>query len=98
MSITTASTLDPTGTWSVDPARARVEFQVKQLGIVTLRVAFNKFDGTLELGDDLVSHRSDTAIGAASGVGFQATVRGLIVSRCGSCAGTHVAWFRSSGR
>ena len=52
MSITTTSTAPLTGTWSVDPAHSRVEFQVKHLGIVTVRGAFREFEGTLELGGE----------------------------------------------
>ena len=51
MSATTATT-PLTGTWAVDPAHSRVEFQVKHLGIATVRGAFREFDGTLELSDD----------------------------------------------
>jgi polyisoprenoid-binding protein YceI len=56
----------PTGTWSVDPARSRVEFQVKQLGIDTVRGAFNEFTGTLELGDDLTGARAHGFVSVAS--------------------------------
>ena len=52
MSITTTSTSPLTGTWSVDPAHSRVEFQVKHLGIATVRGAFREFEGTLELGGE----------------------------------------------
>jgi polyisoprenoid-binding protein YceI len=36
----------------VDPAHSRVEFQVKHLGIATVRGAFREFEGTLELGGE----------------------------------------------
>ena len=52
MSVTTTSTAPLTGTWSVDPAHSRVEFQVKHLGIATVRGAFREFEGTLELGGE----------------------------------------------
>ena len=53
MSTATATpTRVPTGTWAVDPAHSRVEFQVKHLGIATVRGHFAKFAGTLELGED----------------------------------------------
>ena len=52
MSITTTSTSPLTGTWSVDPAHSRVEFQVKHLGIVTVRGAFREFEGALVLGGE----------------------------------------------
>lgn len=66
MSITTASTLLPTGTWSVDPAHSRVEFQAKHLGIAPVRGAFNAFEGTLELGDDLAGARAYGSVSVAS--------------------------------
>jgi polyisoprenoid-binding protein YceI len=43
-------TLLPTGTWKVDPVHSSVEFQVKHLGIATVKGQFNKFEGTLEVG------------------------------------------------
>jgi polyisoprenoid-binding protein YceI len=52
MSITTTSTAPLTGTWSVDPAHSRVGFQVKHLGIATVRGEFREFEGTLELGGE----------------------------------------------
>ena len=61
MSTTTiAPTVVPTGTWAVDPAHSRVEFQVKHLGIATVRGHFARFSGTLELGED---HESSVAYG-----------------------------------
>jgi polyisoprenoid-binding protein YceI len=52
MSITTTSTAPLTGTWSLDPAHSRVGFQVKHLGIATVRGEFREFEGTLELGGE----------------------------------------------
>ena len=46
---TTASVL-PTGTWKVDPVHSSVEFQVKHLGIATVKGQFKEFEGTLEVG------------------------------------------------
>jgi polyisoprenoid-binding protein YceI len=66
MSITTATTPLPTGTWSVDSAHSRVEFQLKQLGIATVRGAFHEFEGTLELGDDLAGARAYGSVSVAS--------------------------------
>ena len=54
MSTTTAVTTPvPTGTWNVDPTHSRVEFQVKHLGIATVRGHFAEFEGTLHVADDL---------------------------------------------
>jgi polyisoprenoid-binding protein YceI len=42
----------PTGTWNVDPVHSSVEFQVKHLGIATVKGRFKEFEGTLEVGPD----------------------------------------------
>ena len=52
MSTTLSPTRVPTGTWAVDPSHSRVEFQVKHLGIATVRGHFTQFGGTLEVGED----------------------------------------------
>ncbi len=51
--ITAATTPVATGTWNVDPSHSRVEFQVKHLGIATVRGHFAEFEGSLEVGEDL---------------------------------------------
>jgi polyisoprenoid-binding protein YceI len=48
----TATTPLPTGTWKVDPVHSSVEFQVKHLGIATVKGQFAEFEGTLEVGAD----------------------------------------------
>jgi polyisoprenoid-binding protein YceI len=45
----------PTGTWNVDPIHSSVEFQVKHLGIATVKGQFTDFEGTLEVTPDGVS-------------------------------------------
>jgi polyisoprenoid-binding protein YceI len=45
-----ARTQLPTGAWKVDPVHSSVEFQVKHLGIATVKGRFNEFEGTLEIG------------------------------------------------
>jgi polyisoprenoid-binding protein YceI len=50
-SITSLSTVVPSGTWTVDPTHSRVGFAVKQMGIATVRGEFKEFEGTLEIGD-----------------------------------------------
>jgi polyisoprenoid-binding protein YceI len=47
-----ATTPLPTGTWRVDPVHSSVEFQVKHLGIATVKGQFTEFEGTLEIGAD----------------------------------------------
>src|ERR1039457_6606168 len=39
----------PTGTWNVDKVHSSVEFQVKHLGIATVKGQFTDFEGTLEV-------------------------------------------------
>jgi len=63
---TTTLTRVPTGTWAVDPSHSRVEFQVKHLGIATVRGHFAKFGGTLEIGEDLASAKANGTVEAAS--------------------------------
>jgi polyisoprenoid-binding protein YceI len=38
----------PAGTWIVDPVHSSVEFQARNLGIVTVKGFFEDFEGTLE--------------------------------------------------
>lgn len=45
-----ATTPLPTGTWKVDPVHSSAEFQVKHLGIATVKGQFTEFEGTLEVG------------------------------------------------
>ncbi len=48
----------PTGTWHVDPAHSSVQFAVKHMGIATVRGKFTRFEGTLEVGEDLASSKA----------------------------------------
>jgi polyisoprenoid-binding protein YceI len=66
MSVTTSTTIVPTGTWSVDPAHSKVGFAVKHMGIATVRGEFTEFQGTLEIGDDLSSAKIYGAVKAES--------------------------------
>src|ERR1700688_510356 len=54
-SATATQTPLPTGTWTVDPVHSSVEFQVKHLGIATVKGQFKEFEGTLEVTPDGVS-------------------------------------------
>lgn len=47
-----ATTVIPTGAWTVDPIHSNVEFSVKHVGIATVKGRFNQFEGTLEVGPD----------------------------------------------
>ena len=46
---TTQTSTLPLGTWKVDPVHSSVEFQVKHLGIATVKGQFTEFEGTLEV-------------------------------------------------
>ncbi len=63
---TNIETTIPVGTWAIDPSHSSVEFSVKHMGIATLRGAFNRFDGTLEISDDLGSSRASGSVEVAS--------------------------------
>ncbi len=41
----------PAGTYSVDPSHSSVGFEVRHMGIATVRGAFKKFEGTLQATD-----------------------------------------------
>lgn len=49
---TATETTLPPGTWKVDPVHSSVEFQVKHLGIATVKGQFKEFEGTVEVGPD----------------------------------------------
>jgi polyisoprenoid-binding protein YceI len=40
------------GTWNVDPSHSSVEFQVKHLGIATVKGFFSDLEGSLEVAED----------------------------------------------
>ncbi len=50
--VATTETSLPTGVWQVDPVHSSVEFQVKHLGIATVKGQFTEFEGTVEVGPD----------------------------------------------
>ena len=56
----------PAGTWAIDPAHSTMGFSVKHLGIATVRGTFATFEGTLTVGDDLLSGRISGTIDAGS--------------------------------
>ncbi len=56
MNATTESPIQiPTGTWNVDPVHSSVEFQVRNMGIVTINGYFEDFEGAFESNGDSVS-------------------------------------------
>lgn len=67
MSATSTSTTPlPTGSFTVEPARSRVEFRAKHLGMAPVRGAFGAFEGTLALSDDLAAARAYGSVSVAS--------------------------------
>jgi polyisoprenoid-binding protein YceI len=47
------------GTWNVDPVHSSVEFQVKHMGIATVKGNFLKFEGKIEVGETLGESRAE---------------------------------------
>jgi polyisoprenoid-binding protein YceI len=56
----------PSGTWRVDPVHSTVQFAVKHMGIATVRGKFTRFEGTLEVGEDLSSSKAYGKVDVAS--------------------------------
>lgn len=52
MSNTTITPAIAQGTWTVDPSHSSVEFQVKHMGIATVKGFFSDFEGSLEVSED----------------------------------------------
>lgn len=44
----------PAGTYNVDPAHSNVSFEVRHMGIATVRGSFQSFEGKIEAGDSVV--------------------------------------------
>src|SRR5688572_29638427 len=55
-----------TGTYALDAAHSGVHFQVRHLGLSTVRGRFNTFDATLTIGDALDDVRVTATIDLAS--------------------------------
>ena len=64
--MSTTATATPVGTWNIDQSHSNVNFQVKHLGIATVRGAFTEFEGTLELTDDLSTSKAYGTVEVAS--------------------------------
>ncbi len=65
---TTATTQEiglPVGTWQIDPVHSSLEFQVRNMGLVTVKGFFADFEGSLEAGED-GDTRAEGTIKAAS--------------------------------
>jgi polyisoprenoid-binding protein YceI len=56
----------PTGTWSVDPVHSGVEFQIKHLGIATVKGHFHEFSGVFETGASPSDYKAYGSVSVAS--------------------------------
>jgi polyisoprenoid-binding protein YceI len=54
------------GTWTIDPVHSSAEFQVKHLGLITVKGFFERFGGTVVLGERLADSRLDGVAEVAS--------------------------------
>jgi polyisoprenoid-binding protein YceI len=52
MTTASATRTLPPGTWTVDPSHSSVEFQVKHMGIATVKGFFSDFQGLLKVAED----------------------------------------------
>jgi polyisoprenoid-binding protein YceI len=66
MSTDTQQVLVPTGTWVADPAHSSVEFQVKHMGIATVKGQFSEFEGQIEVNGDLSAAKASGRVKVAS--------------------------------
>ena len=55
----------PAGTWQIDPAHSSLEFQVRNMGLVTVKGFFSDFEGALEVDADGAT-RAEGTVQAAS--------------------------------
>ena len=47
-----SATVIPTGTWSIDPAHSAVEFQIKHMGLATVKGRAARLAGTIKGGEE----------------------------------------------
>jgi polyisoprenoid-binding protein YceI len=57
----------PAGSYSVDPAHSNVSFEVRHMGIATVRGSFQSFEGKIEAGDSVVLEGAVTVDSINSG-------------------------------
>jgi polyisoprenoid-binding protein YceI len=56
----------PAGTWAIDPAHSSIEFQVRHMGIATVKGRFTDFAGILEIDGDYANATARGSIRVAS--------------------------------
>jgi polyisoprenoid-binding protein YceI len=64
--MSTATTLVPTGTYSVDPSHSSVDFSVKHLGIANVKGSFGTFEGTLVIDGDISTAKASGSVDIAT--------------------------------
>jgi polyisoprenoid-binding protein YceI len=60
MSTDTVTPAIAQGTWNIDPSHSSVEFQVKHMGLATVKGFFSEFEGSLEVAEDGSTSASGT--------------------------------------
>jgi polyisoprenoid-binding protein YceI len=63
---TTADQLIAQGTWNVDPVHSSVEFQVKHMGIATVKGFFGEFSGSLIVGETVEGSEAEGTVSVDS--------------------------------
>jgi polyisoprenoid-binding protein YceI len=63
---TTASSQSLVGTWTIDATHSSAEFQVKHLGLITVKGFFERFGGTIVIADRLEDSRLEGTAEVAS--------------------------------
>jgi len=63
---TIATTTLPVGTYSIDPSHSRIGFVARHAMVTKVRGAFESFDGSFEIAEDLASSSANVSIEAAS--------------------------------
>jgi polyisoprenoid-binding protein YceI len=56
----------PVGSWEVDPKHSSIEFQVRSMGIATVKGFFREFKGWLEAAEDISQSKACGIVQAAS--------------------------------
>jgi polyisoprenoid-binding protein YceI len=64
--IASVSATDLTGTWSVDPVHSRLGFAAKHLGINIVKGRFEKFEGLIEIPEDVLDTSASGVVETAS--------------------------------
>ncbi|MCU1377659.1 MAG: YceI family protein [Acidimicrobiales bacterium] len=58
--------LPAAGTWAIDVSHSSVNFKVKHLGVASTRGRFDKFEGTVEIGENPADTKVNVSVDTAS--------------------------------